>query len=154
MGAGDFFKGVRSDEWQTPKEIFEPLNAQYHFTCDLAASKKNKKLKKYFSDSLNTDWSTEIGWLNPPFSQASLFIKKCVGNKVVVIYKAANPETILWQDVIFPNADWICFIRGRTNYINHERKKLNGVSFGSALIGFGVEVPENDFGYVIGKELL
>ena len=30
--------GSQSVEWETPSEIFDPLNEEFNFTCDVAAS--------------------------------------------------------------------------------------------------------------------
>ena len=134
------YKGSRSDEWGTDKLLFEHLNELYRFNLDVAATRKNHLCKRYFtlkSDALKQpDWKG-MCWLNPPFSIARPFFEQARFYRVVAIYKACNLETALWQDVIFPHAVWVCFIRGRTEYIKPTKNK-NGVPFGSALIGFNV----------------
>lgn len=144
MGEHNFFKGSRTDEWETPPELFHKLNAVYSFKIDLAASNLNRKCETFYSkedSSLEKDWSKlPVSWLNPPFSMAKKFFNKAATHKnLVCIYKSANLETRLWQEIIIPNASWICFLKGRTNYINSKGVKSNGVTFGSALIGYGVK---------------
>ena len=154
-----FFRGKRSDEWRTPAPLFALIAAEWKIGFDLAASPKNKKADKFFSrkhNALVVPWNRGVvNWLNPPFSKAKEFYKKCAeealrGVKIVSIYKAANPETEIWQDLIFPSANWVCFIRGRVNYDEANGKPSEAVPFGSALIGYNLSAPPQDlFGKVI-----
>lgn len=36
-------------EWETPIEFFQELNAKYHFTMDVCATKENAKCEKFFT---------------------------------------------------------------------------------------------------------
>jgi len=157
--AKSIYSGARCDSWRTPDSLWNKLHGRYHFTCDLAASDENAKVKRnsaknpgYFTESrssLDVDWQKFITcWLNPPFSNAEPFFKKCDNARVVAIYKATNLETALWQDVILPMAAWVCFLRGRLNYANADNVVMRGVPFGSALIGFNVPSLVQDLGHV------
>lgn len=42
-----------SDEWGTPKEVFDRLDAEFHFTLDPCATEENAKCKKYYTMSDN-----------------------------------------------------------------------------------------------------
>lgn len=42
-----------SDEWETPQDLFDKLDAKYHFTLDVAASAENAKCEKYYDKSDN-----------------------------------------------------------------------------------------------------
>lgn len=133
----NIFKGDRKDDWGTPQELFNELNQRFKFFIDLAATKKNTKCKLFYKDSLVRTWPKKrVGWLNPPFSKAEQFFEKAKGHKLVAIYKASNLETQLWQDTILPNASWVCFLRGRTNYVVAKGEAKNGVPFNSAIIGY------------------
>lgn len=138
------FNGNRTDNWETCPKLFETLHKLYDLRWDLASSDQNKKCENYFDledDALAQPWDDlPMAWLNPPFSRAHEFFTKCAKslNPIVAIYKTTNLETKLWQDLILPSAAWVCFLRGRTQYINEESHKPNKVPFGSALIGFRV----------------
>ena len=73
-----------SEEWETPPEMFDPLNKEFKFNIDAAASGINAKCDHFFSkhsDAINTQWPTGARvWLNPPYSQKMLeaFSKKAV----------------------------------------------------------------------------
>jgi site-specific DNA-methyltransferase (adenine-specific) len=49
----------RSQEWTTPKELFDPLNEIFKFTLDACATRENAKCKRYFTkaeDGLKQKW--------------------------------------------------------------------------------------------------
>lgn len=134
------YSGNKLDDWETPKELFEKLDSVFEFSFDLAASKKNKKTENYFDekkDSLSQNWNEVIGtsWLNPPFSKAKEFFEKATRSKnpIVSIYKAANVESQVWQDFIFPSAQ-VLFLKRRVNFEGKENCK--SPTFGSALLFF------------------
>lgn len=68
------------DDWGTPPEIFNPLNAEFSFQLDAAATLFNRKCSNYFGpdhliaerrDGLAQEWSSFAGpvWVNPPYSR-------------------------------------------------------------------------------------
>ena len=63
-----------SDEWATPQNLFDQLNAEFDFEIDLAATAENTKCASFYSlqlDSLSQHWGSRFarGWLNPPYSR-------------------------------------------------------------------------------------
>jgi phage N-6-adenine-methyltransferase len=58
-----------SQDYETPIDLFNKLNAEFKFDIDLAASDTNKKVMTFFSekqDALQQDWTGKVGFLNPP----------------------------------------------------------------------------------------
>lgn len=48
-----------SDEWSTPQDIFDKLNAEFRFTLDPCATDENHKCDKWFTkeeDGLQKSW--------------------------------------------------------------------------------------------------
>lgn len=48
-----------SDEWETPDELFDRLNSEFHFTLDACANSDNHKCDRYFTiedDGLEQSW--------------------------------------------------------------------------------------------------
>ena len=48
-----------SDEWATPSEIFDQLNAEFGFDLDVCATEENHKCERYFTaeqDGLGQKW--------------------------------------------------------------------------------------------------
>jgi len=130
------------DEWETPKELFKKLNKQYSFDLDCCATNQNSKARLYCNNFLsNYVPKVETCWMNPPFSKAKQMFEHFfkVVNCGVAIYRCDNFETKIWQDIIFPNCDWIFIPKGRVVY---EGMEGNGSRFPSALIGVGVDPPK------------
>lgn len=60
------------DDWETPQDLFDKLNAFYGFTLDACASPENAKCKKYYTkeqNSLVQDWNNDTIWCNPPYGR-------------------------------------------------------------------------------------
>lgn len=48
-----------SDNWATPREFFDALDREFHFTLDACALPENAKCERYFTpdvDGLQQDW--------------------------------------------------------------------------------------------------
>lgn len=61
----------QTDLWATPQELFDKLNAEYHFTLDVCALPENAKCERYFTpdiDGLKQEW-TGVCWCNPPYGR-------------------------------------------------------------------------------------
>lgn len=59
MSFNSVFFSSKSDEWETPQEIFDALNNEFSFTLDPASTKENKKCEKHFTiedDGLSQSW--------------------------------------------------------------------------------------------------
>lgn len=140
-------KGVR-DDWQTPDWLMEILKKDYDFIGDLAASEVNTKFKVFFSEENNflqcEEFEDGIYWMNPPFSKAKAFYQHALKHnlKMVSIYKNDNPETQVWQDLIFPNFSFCFMPKGRINYADEKGVIQPQAMFPSAIFGFNVKKPE------------
>ncbi len=42
-----------TDQWATPQDFFDKLDAEFHFSLDPCASEDNAKCKKYFTEEDN-----------------------------------------------------------------------------------------------------
>ena len=72
MADVSIFTSSKSNEWETPQDLFDKLNADYHFTLDPASTEENHKCDKYYtkeSDGLSKDWSGEVVFCNPPYGK-------------------------------------------------------------------------------------
>lgn len=97
-------------EWETPKLKFTELNAKYSFTLDAAASDKNHKVDKYYTEEnscLDKDWSGETVFCNPPYSrQLGIWVKKfyeesCKPKTTVVALLPARTDTLHFHKYIY-----------------------------------------------------
>jgi phage N-6-adenine-methyltransferase len=60
-----------SDEWYTPPEVYDPLNAEFRFTVDACATAESAKCPRFYTelqDGLVQDYAGEMVWNNPPYS--------------------------------------------------------------------------------------
>jgi phage N-6-adenine-methyltransferase len=71
------------EHWETPPELFDPLNLYFKFTLDVCATTENTKVQRFFSpeeDGLTQSWSGERCWMNPPYLRG--VVEKWVGKAV------------------------------------------------------------------------
>ena len=58
-------------EWATPADVFDPLNREFGFTMDVAATDENAKCPRYYTredDGLAQPWDG-VCWMNPPYGE-------------------------------------------------------------------------------------
>lgn len=115
----------KTDEWETPQDFFDALDAEFHFTLDPCATPENAKCKKYFTkaeDGLRQDWQGETVFCNPPYGRAIKdWVKKCYEesrkpNTTVVMLIPARTDTSYFHEYIYGKAKEIRFIRGRLKF--------------------------------------
>lgn len=53
-----------SDEWETPQDVFDQLDAEFHFNLDPCATDENHKCEAYYTkadDGLKSNWGGAKG---------------------------------------------------------------------------------------------
>jgi phage N-6-adenine-methyltransferase len=138
---GRGFTGYSSatDEWATPQDLFDELNAEFKFTLDVCALPSSAKCKRYFSpedDGLAQDWKRGVCWMNPPYGEViGDWMRKALdaaGNgAVVVCLVPARVDTGWWWDTCLYGE--IRFIKGRLKFGGG----TTGAPFPSAVVVFG-----------------
>ena len=112
-----------SCEWETPQELFEELDREFHFTLDPCSTDANAKCAKHYTkeqDGLAQDWGTETVWCNPPYGrEIHKWVRKCalhsIGGGTAVILIPARTDTSYFHDYIYGKAE-VRFIRGRLRF--------------------------------------
>lgn len=69
----------KSDEWETPIELFNKLNQEFKFVLDPCANENNAKCERWFSmeeNGLCQSWVGGNVWCNPPYSNVKEWVKK------------------------------------------------------------------------------
>lgn len=135
-----FQKTAASDEWGTPWEIVHALG---EFDLDPCASNANHKAPDFYTkedDGLALPWHGRV-WCNPPYSQPALydFCEKMAehGNGILLIF--ARTGNKVWQEIIFPKATAVLFLRKRIQFIDNQGVRGGAAGCDSALIAFGWE---------------
>lgn len=131
------FTSNKSD-WETPPELFNLLDQDYHFTLDVCATEQNAKCKEYITpeqDAFVQPW-TGVCWMNPPYGRnIGLWVKRAyeasLEGATVVCLLPARTDTAWWHDYVLPYAE-ITFIRGRLKFVGAE----NNAPFPSVIAAF------------------
>lgn len=111
-----------TDEWATPQDLFDTLNATFHFTLDPCATPENAKCARFYTkeqDGLKQDWGGEVIWCNPPYGrEIGKWIQKCAEHRgVAVMLIPARTDTRWWHSYIDKNPDaHVYFIKGRLKF--------------------------------------
>lgn len=134
-----------SDEWATPRDLFDKLNEVFRFDLDAAASEQNALCYEYYDierDGLSMSWeSYKAVWVNPPYSKLKDWLKKGAEegkHTTVVMLVPARTDTKAWQDYVIPNAADVHFIRGRLKF----GEAKNSAPFPSAIVVFRPRVKD------------
>ena len=111
-------------DWATPITLFSELDAEFHFTLDVCATKENSKCGRFFSpdeDGLKQFWGEEICWMNPPYGRGmEKWIQKAyeatLYGATVVGLVPARTEMGWFHDYVLGKAE-IRYIRGRLRFV-------------------------------------
>jgi phage N-6-adenine-methyltransferase len=125
-----------NEVWETPQDLFNSLNDEFHFDIDVCATPENAKCSKFFSpldDGLSHDWQG-VCWMNPPYGKKiGAWMKKAMEAKTTVVCLVpSRTDTKWWHDYAM-KANEIRFIKGRLKFGNSK----NSAPFPSAIIVFG-----------------
>jgi phage N-6-adenine-methyltransferase len=127
-----------SVEWGTPQDVFDKLDAEFHFTLDPCATAENAKCKTFYTksdDGLGKPWRGHRVFMNPPYGRVigswmrKAYQEYLVGACVVCLVPART-DTAWWHD--FAMRGEIRFLRGRLKFSGNKR----GAPFPSAVVIF------------------
>ena len=138
------------DLWQTPKSLFNKLNDEFNFICDVAASNENTLCSQFIGedqDSLGSHRWLSSNWCNPPYSNIMPWVQKAIkeheqGCTIVMLVPADT--SVKWFKVAYESCNEVRFISGRISFINAETQKpVNGNNKGSVLFIWRGNAPKN-----------
>lgn len=126
-----------TDEWNTPQDLFDTLNKEFHFDVDVCATEENAKCKHYFdkqTNGLSQVWTGGV-WMNPPYGRnIKKWVQKAYESSkhgaTVVCLLPARTDTSWWHDYCMKGE--IRFIRGRLKFSN----AIHPAPFPSAVVIF------------------
>lgn len=122
----------KSDEWSTPQELFDQLNAEFGFTLDPCATAENAKCENYCDREMNglsVPWAGHRVFVNPPYSQLKHWIAKCADERragvLSVMLIPSRTDTKAWHRHIW-DSEGHCprpgielrFVEGRLTFSN------------------------------------
>ena len=138
----------KSNEWATPQDFYNKLNAEFGFTLDPCATPSTAKCASYYTsddDGLSKDWSGHIVFMNPPYGRKQKdWIEKAFqeGEKsgtTVVALVPARTDTKAWHNYCM-KASEIRFVKGRLKF-GQGASKTNSAPFPSAVVVFSGSPP-------------
>ncbi len=134
---------VSSDDWYTPKWIIDTLGP---FDCDPCAPPIEVRPYQIApiayskdDDGLAHEWQGVV-WMNPPYSRVLLrqFCEKMAAYGSGIALLVNRQDNLLWQEVIFPSAKSMIFMRHRVKFIRPDGT-TGSPFFGSCLVAWGDE---------------
>lgn len=132
---------VSSDEWYTPKWLIDTLGPFDLAPCaplvppyEIAPVTYNIE-----QDGLAHSWYGMV-WMNPPYSRIPLrrFCERMREHNNGIALLVNRQDNLLWQEVIFPSARSMIFMRHRVKFIT-PNGKTGTPFFGSCLVAWGFE---------------
>lgn len=134
-------------EWRTPPEIYQPLDWEFGFRCDAAATPENALTPVYITaedDAFQTPWGPGPVFCNPPSKVGEHKVGDWLRRgwdqandqmvAVVFLVRAAT-GTKVWQELVFPLAE-VRFIAGRVSYLRPDGERADPAGFDSAVVIF------------------
>ena len=113
----------KTNEWETPSELFDKLNDEFNFTLDPCCTKENAKCERHYTiadNGLVQDWRRDVVFMNPPYGrEINKWIEKAyyesLKGATVVCLIPARTDTKYWHEFIFNKAE-IRFLKGRIKF--------------------------------------
>jgi phage N-6-adenine-methyltransferase len=122
--AGSAAMTSNKEDWGTPQELFDRLDAEYHFTLDAASTDENAKCLRHYTpehSGLEADWRGETVFLNPPYGRDTpKWVAKAAHEALkphtqVVMLLPARTDTRWFHDYLYRRAR-ITFLKGRLKF--------------------------------------
>ena len=118
----DVMFSSKTDLWETPKDFFDTLDAEFRFNLDVCALPENAKCAAFYSpdvDGLSQPWYGRC-WCNPPYGrQVGRWVAKAAQSAAegatVVMLLPARTDTAWFHDYIYGRAE-VRFVRGRLKF--------------------------------------
>lgn len=133
-------------EWQTPRDLYDKLNAEFHFMCDPCTTPDNPLRAKHFfterDDGLKQFWY-DHSFVNPPYGRKiadwvrRAYLHNIRLNFEVVMLLPARTDTRWFHDYIYnkPRVE-IRFLKGRLKFNNPKYPKPYPAPFPSMVVIF------------------
>lgn len=141
MGSHQNVRGI-TDTWLTPREIVDAFGPFDMDPCAAPNPRPWPTAARHITlpeNGLAVPWDGLI-WLNPPYSEAGIWLERLAEHGQGIALVFARTETKAWQDVVFPRARSILFLRRRVRFCavdGSPGKFVGGAP--SALVAFGIE---------------
>lgn len=128
----------QTDLWETPQNLFDILNDEFHFDIDVCALPENAKCDRFYTpeqDGLSQPWKGNC-WCNPPYGrEVEQWVRRAflasVSGSTVVMLLPARTDTKWFHEYIYNKAE-VRFLKGRLKFGNSK----NSAPFPSMIVIF------------------
>lgn len=143
------------DLWQTPRWLFNAVNKNFNFSCDIAASDINHLCRKYITQEMDAfsydfkDLANTFVWCNPPYSDVGPWIDLAIKNReehqIGTVLLVPADTSVKWFGKVVDQADEVTFItEGRVSFVRADTQEpFTGNTKGSMLVFFSKEKTNN-----------
>ena len=108
-----------SNEWETPQDLFDELDSEFHFTLDPCATDQNAKCDRYYTKEKTglRCWKYNVVFMNPPYGREigkwieHAYWQAQAGYATTVALIPARTDTKYWHDFVMKSKE-IRFIKG------------------------------------------
>lgn len=120
-------------DWETPWELFDKLDAHYQFTVDAAASPENTKCDAYITqenDAHTIDLTGQVIWCNPTYDNLTPWVAdfrrwQLSGN--LGVYLTQDKTDTEWFAELWTYASMVTFLSpGRVNFVDTITGNMHG----------------------------
>lgn len=123
------------ERWQTPPEIFEPLNEEFSFQVDAAADSVTTRCKRFLTDALGpNEWPGARIWLNPPYGRKlEPFVRRAAdeadrGDKrTIVALIPFRCRAAWWHECVIGRAAEVRCVRKRIRFVRPDGSRGKSV---------------------------
>lgn len=128
-----------NNEWITPRPIIQRLGIFDLDPCS-PIDRPFPTARKHFTildDGLMQEWHGRV-WLNPPYGKIEDWMRKMYQHDNGIALTFARTETAWFQELIWPQATSILFMKGRITFLTPSGAKAKGSAGApSVLISYG-----------------
>ena len=119
--------------WETPPEIFDPLDEEFDFTLDPCATQETAKCLEFFTEAENglaLPWGSHRVFMNPPYGREiyawtrKARIEQASGSLVVGLLPAST-DLAWWHEDVIEHAE-VRYIRGRVRFLTGGPYRASG----------------------------
>lgn len=119
--------------WETPPEVFQPLDAEFNFTLDPCCSAETAKCSTFFTERENgllQNWAGHRVFMNPPYGrEVYAWTRKArleqAEGAVVVGLLPASTDLAWWHDDVVGHAE-VRYLRGRVRFLTGGPYRASG----------------------------
>ena len=123
------------ERWQTPPEIFEPLNEEFAFQVDAAADSVTTRCERFITDALGpNEWPGALIWLNPPYGRKlEPFVRRAADEadkgdtRTIVALIPFRCRAAWWHECVIGRAAEVRCVRKRIRFVRPDGSRGKSV---------------------------